>query len=137
MQFEPSETFNPIASMLRTRVLSAPPRPGVLAQLDRFEILEVLHQSKTTILFLARDIQDHTRVALKILRPEFAANDKHRQAFESAAAVMQLMRHPGILEIKAVSEPSARAAFYAMPYLPEGSLTRRLEQGSALTTFHI
>jgi len=50
-----SSFTGPIAELIAQRMLSPPPRPGLLAILGQFEILRILGGGRMIIILLARD----------------------------------------------------------------------------------
>ena len=63
-----SSFTGPIAELIAQRMLSPPPRPGLLAVLDQFEILRVLGGGGMGIVLLARDSHTGGEVAIKLDR---------------------------------------------------------------------
>ena len=64
-------------------------------------------------------------VALKVLKPQYAGDDKFEQRFRREASTAARLRHPNIIKIFAVGKDSD-AVYFAMDYLPQG-LPDRLE----------
>jgi TolB-like protein len=106
----------------------------VLVPGDRFENYEVVrelgHGGMATV-YLAQDLRHGRQVALKVLRPELSASlGADRFAREIAFAAQ--LNHPHILPLHdsgtldlGMAEP---VLFYAMPYVPGGSLRDRLRK---------
>jgi len=118
-------------SLLRNRVLDPPNRPGLLAMIDRFEILRLLRSGGMAVVFLARDPADGSHVAVKVLRPELAGNPRAVHRFLTEARHMQRMSHPNILAVLEVSD-RAHGPYFTMPYMEKGSLADVIRPGVAI-----
>ncbi|HOW72221.1 MAG TPA: bifunctional serine/threonine-protein kinase/formylglycine-generating enzyme family protein [Phycisphaerae bacterium] len=124
--------------LLRAESLQAPPRPGLLGSIDRFEVLSVLGQGAMGVVLLARDPVADTRVAIKILRPELTHDPRMIGRFLTEARHMLRLRHEHILPVYEVSERPT-GPYYVMPYKQRGSLgaliqpRQPLETGTVLT----
>jgi tetratricopeptide (TPR) repeat protein len=101
---------------------------GVLA--ERYEILQELGQGGMATVYLARDLRDESRVAVKVLRPELAAfygGDR----FAREIRITTRLQHPGILPVLDSGEVEGRP-FFVMPYVEGGTLAERLERDRQL-----
>ena len=63
-----SDSLDPIASLLRMRMLDPPARPGLLANVDRFEVLRLIGSGGMGFVLLARDPNTSQSVAIKMLK---------------------------------------------------------------------
>ena len=91
---------------------------------DRYEIERPLGHGGMATVFLATDKASGKRVALKVLRPEFAATllaDRFHQEIEFLAT----LKHPNILPLLESAE-AGMLVYYVMPFAVEGSLKERL-----------
>src|SRR5881409_518602 len=82
------------------------------------------------VVFLAEDLRHHRRVALKVLRPELAAEmgpDRFLREIETAAG----LNHPHILPLHDSGE-AAGCLYYVMPYVEGDSLRDRLSRDKRL-----
>jgi len=126
-----SVSLDPTQELLRMRAIDPPPRPGLLAALDRFEILAVLGIGGMGVVLLARDPGPDIRVAIKLLKPELATDERARHRFLVEAQHMQRLAHPHILQVMEVSSrPSG--PYFVLPYMEQGSLARLVTPGQGL-----
>ncbi|MFH0982415.1 MAG: SUMF1/EgtB/PvdO family nonheme iron enzyme [Planctomycetota bacterium] len=137
---KPSETLttppvsasrNAAEALLKARALDTPPRPGLLATLDRFEILEVIGQGGMGVVLLARDPATEVLVAIKMLRPDLARELQIVKRFLTEARHMYKLDHASILRVLEVSDRAA-GPYYVMPYKPRGSLAATIQPGQPL-----
>ena len=121
----------PIAELVGHGLLSPPNRPGLLASLDRFEILRVLGGGGMGVVLLARETATGAEVAVKMVRPELAADQQVARRFVREAGHLQKLQHPNIVPVREVSDREA-APYFVMPYFAAGSLARRIVPGKPL-----
>jgi len=120
-----SAFLGPIAELVAHHLLAPPPRPGLLASLDGFEILRLLGSGGMGIVLLARDSRTGEEVAIKLIRPELATDSGMRHRFIKEAGHMQRLRHPSIVQVSKVSE-FGQGPYFVMPYFKGGNLSARL-----------
>jgi serine/threonine-protein kinase len=123
---EPSVNEGPPADARVTRV--EPANQQLLPPLPGYEIVRELGQGGMGIVWLARDLQTKSLVAIKTLRPEFQHHPRILAYFLKEARHMAQLTHPHILPIKTISEPPSEP-WYIMPYLESGSLARLITPG--------
>jgi serine/threonine-protein kinase len=124
-------SFDSTLALLQTRALDPPARPGLVACLDRFEILQDIGAGGMGLVFLARDPRAGRRVAIKLLRPELVRHPRAVAQFLTEARHLARMRHPHILPVlEVVNRPEA--PYYVMPFLKAGALARQLQSGRPL-----
>jgi len=121
----------PIAELIHQRMLSPPPRPGLLAGLDHFEILRILGAGGMGIVLLARDAQTGRDVAIKLVRSDLVTNQQVIHRFLKEAGHLQRLRHPNIVAVQEISDRAA-GPYFVMPYYEQGSLANRIKPGQAL-----
>lgn len=68
------------------------------------------------------------RVAIKVLRPEFARNEEVTSRFFNEARAVNLVEHPGIVQISDYGQMPDGTAFIVMEYLKGESLGKRLHR---------
>lgn len=73
----------------------APPAPKV----GRYEPLSLLGQGGTSSVYLARAAGSERLVALKVLRPELARDERQRTIFLDEARVASCIAHPNVVQI--------------------------------------
>jgi serine/threonine protein kinase len=128
----PMSSFSgPVGELIGRRLLSPPPRPGVLATLAQYEILRILGGGGMGVVFLARDPDAARDVAIKLVKPELASDEQVVRRFLKEASHMQKLRHPNIVPVLDVSE-SAQGAYFVMPYFEGGNLSKWIQPGGKL-----
>ena len=128
----PVSTFaGPIAELVGHGLLSPPSRPGLLATLDRFEVLRILGAGGMGVVLLARDSRTGQQVAIKMVRPELLADRQIVHRFLKEAGHLQRLRHANVIEVLEVSDRE-QGPYFVMPYFEEGNLARRIRPGQAL-----
>lgn len=121
----------PIAELIHQRMLSPPPRPGLLAGLDHFEILRILGAGGMGIVLLARDAQTGRDVAIKLVRSDLVTNQQVIHRFLKEAGHLQRLRHANIVAVQEISD-RAEGPYFVMPYYEQGSLANRIKPGQPL-----
>jgi serine/threonine protein kinase len=123
-----SMSFDPLAALLRARVLQPPRVPGQAASLDRFEVLQLIGMGGMGVVVLARDPTTSARVAIKLLRPELADNPDAVHRFLVEAKHMQRLKHPSILGVVEVAD-RPEGPYFVMPLIDERSLAKQMRRG--------
>ena len=126
-----SAFMGPVAELIHQRMLSPPPRPGLLAVLDHFEILRVLGGGGMGIVLLARDARSGREVALKLVRTDLVTNQEVMHRFLKEAGHLQRLRHTNIVAVEEISD-RADGPYFVMPYYERGSLANRIKPGQPL-----
>ncbi len=98
---------------------------------DRFEILQILGSGGMAHVFAARQHLTGRRVAVKVLRPEFAVTIL-AERFHQEIAFLTALEHPNILPLLESGEADY-FVYYAMPFAAGGSLKQRLERERRLS----
>jgi tRNA A-37 threonylcarbamoyl transferase component Bud32/tetratricopeptide (TPR) repeat protein len=107
-----------------------PPAKLAAALTDRYRIIRELGAGGMATVYLAEDTKHHRQVAVKMLRPEVAANlgaERFLREIEIAAR----LHHPHILPLYD-SGGTDDVLFYVMPFIEGQSLRDRLAKGGAL-----
>jgi serine/threonine-protein kinase len=97
---------------------------------DRYRIEQELGRGGMAIVYLAVDLKHERKVALKVLRPEFAASIAAERFVLEIRTTAQLS-HPNILPLHDSGEADG-ALYYTMPYLEGESLRGRLDRETQL-----
>lgn len=105
------------------------PEPG--ADFGRYQILAELGSGGMGIVCKARDTQLHREVALKIIRPDIAANPSASQRFLREARSLAAVRHDHVIEIYDHGEIDG-VPFVVMPLLAGETLHTRHERQAPL-----
>lgn len=95
------------------------------AQLGPFEILELLGEGGSGVVYAARG-PDGREVALKVLRPELDLEPREVQRFVEEAGRMRRVSHPGLVPVLDVGMLPDGRPFIAMPQLRGRSLAERI-----------
>jgi serine/threonine protein kinase/sugar lactone lactonase YvrE len=128
----PASSFTgPIAELIAQRMLSPPPRPGLLAMLDHFEILRVLGGGGMGIVLLGRDSHTEREVAIKLIKSDLVTNQNVVHRFLKEAGHLKRLRHTNVVPVQEISD-RAEGPYFVMPYLEKGSLANRIKPGQPL-----
>lgn len=90
---------------------------GVRPELTRYEIDEALGEGAVGRVFAAVDKVDKRRVALKVLRPELAADSAQTERFVREARLLQELEHPHLVKGHRVAR-EGETIFCAMELVP-------------------
>jgi eukaryotic-like serine/threonine-protein kinase len=93
--------------------------------LGKFRVDAVVGSGGFAWVYKAFDPELEIPVALKVLKPQYAGDEKFEQRFRREASTAARLRHPNIIKIFAVGK-DGDAVYFAMDYLPQG-LPDRLE----------
>ena len=91
--------------------------------LGRFRVDAIIGAGGFAWVYKAYDPELDIPVALKILKPQYAGDEKFEQRFRREASTAAKLRHPNIIKIYAVGREED-AVFFAMDYLPQGLADR-------------
>src|SRR5208283_762442 len=111
----------PIAELIAQQMLAPPARPGLLGTLHQFEIQRVLGSGGMGVVLLARDSAAGRSVAIKLIRPEWVADQRILHRFVKEAGHLQKLKHPNVVPVLEVSDRAA-GPYFVMPYYERGSL---------------
>ena len=98
--------------------------------LGKYRIDAIVGTGGFAWVYKAYDPELDIPVALKILKPQYAGDDKFEERFRREASTAAKLRHPNIIKIYAVGR-EGEAVYFAMDYLPQG-LADRLNVMSTL-----
>jgi serine/threonine-protein kinase len=93
---------------------------------DRYAVEGELGRGGMAIVYLARDLRHQRQVAIKVLKPEYAATVGPERFLREIEIVAQL-HHPHILPLHDSGEAGG-FLYFVMPYVPERSLRNRLDR---------
>ena len=105
--------------------LSPPQSPDELGRFGPYRVLKKLGEGGMGAVLLAEEPSLSRKVALKVMRPELAANPSARERFFREAKSAAAIEHDHIIPIFAVSEANG-VPFLAMPFLKGQPLDQRL-----------
>ena len=109
-----------------TGLMRSPPSVATGLFAGRYAIEREIGQGASAIVYLARDTQAGTAVALKILRPELAesrASDRFLREIKRTST----LQHPNILPVLEAGEHEGQL-FFALPYMEGGTLRQLLKR---------
>ena len=94
-----------------------------------FELIRVLGEGAMARVYLAREVALQRLVAVKVLRPEFAADEVARARFEREARSAAGLSHPNVVEVHRVSAIDA-GPYIVMEYIDGQNLADALAAGT-------
>ncbi|MDH3254560.1 MAG: tetratricopeptide repeat-containing serine/threonine-protein kinase, partial [Acidobacteriota bacterium] len=97
-------------------------------KLKHYKILEQIGKGGMGEVYLAEDLTLERKVALKVLPPEFAADDDRLSRFVKEAKTLAAMNHPGIVTIFSVEEEEG-IHFLTMELIEGETLANLIPQG--------
>jgi serine/threonine protein kinase len=97
----------------------------------RFKLLELLHSTNKSVLYLAKDQNLPRQVVLKLLSPTLVRHAGYREQFSREATMATSLKHAHICQVLDSGEfhiaaVGIRTVYVCMEYLPGGSLQKRL-----------
>lgn len=104
--------------------------------IGQFKILKILGHGGMGTVYLAEDQQLKRQVAIKVMKPKFAASPIARQRFIHEAQAVAKVSHDHIVTIFQVSEHAGRP-FIAMPVLQGETLADKLQRTPKLSVTEI
>ena len=121
----------PIAELIGQGMLSPPSRPGVLAAVDRFEVLRILGGGGMGVVLQARDPNSGLDVAIKMVKSDLVATPQVVHRFVKEVGHLQRLRHTNVMPVLEVSD-RPQGPYFVMPYFERGSLAKRIQSSRAL-----
>ncbi len=107
--------------------LSPPQSAGELGRLGGYRIMRVLGQGGMGMVLEAVDLRLRRKVAMKVMKPEIAVKETHRQRFLREAQAAAAVEHDHIVPIFQIGEENG-IPFIAMPFLKGEPLDARLKR---------
>jgi serine/threonine protein kinase len=116
----------------------APPRPQPAAPvtqlgdlvgktLSHFALSSVIGKGDTGWVFKAWDTKEDRVIALKVLQPEFAANDDDMQRFIRAMKTVLQLRHPNLVALQGAGKTGV-FCWVAMEYIEGENMTQVIQR---------
>lgn len=118
-------------SLADGRMLPLPPRLKQGQAIDDYEVLEPLHESRTTLLYKVMNLTDGSLGVLKTLQPLLASDSEQRAALAAEEwLARRVMSHyfPQVLPA-----PERNHLYYVMSYHEGATLQQRLDTGAHFT----
>jgi serine/threonine protein kinase len=94
---------------------------------NRYTLLRSIGAGPLTLVYLAQDAAMDREVTVKVLRPEFAAQQEVAHRFQQEAQRIADLSHPNLAAVRAVGSEGA-TLYLVTEYLPAGSLRDRLDR---------
>jgi predicted Ser/Thr protein kinase len=134
---EPRDIQDEVLALLESHdsaddFLSTPAQPAQSAlptQLGHYRIDRVLGEGGMGIVYLAEDVRLHRVVALKLLSPALAGDERQRERLKQEARAAAALTHPNIATVYALEEIDDHVAI-ASEYLDGESLRKAIERGA-------
>jgi len=126
-----SSFTGPVGELIAQRMLSPPPRPGLLAVVDHFEILRVLGGGGMGIVLLARDSDTGREVAIKLVKSDLVTNQHVVHRFLKEVGHLKRLKHTNIMPVQEISDRT-EVPYFVMPYFENGNLANRIKLGQPL-----
>ncbi|MEM7346142.1 MAG: protein kinase [Chloroflexota bacterium] len=101
--------------------------PFIVEMIGRYQVEEDLGRRGIFVVYRAHDPELARKVAIKILAPEFAANDEFRAKVRAEVELIALLEHPAIVQVYDFGEHNGQP-FVVMPFMEGGTLTTRLQE---------
>jgi serine/threonine protein kinase len=118
------------------KLFAKPRTPEELGRLGDYAILGLLGEGGMGAVFAAEDLTLNRRVALKVMRPDIAANPKARDRFLREAKSAAKLQNDHVVPIFHVGKEGG-VLFITMPLLRGETLDQRLRRGPGLTMAEI
>lgn len=106
--------------------------PGIILE-DRYELIKLIGSGGMAVVYQAVDNRLHRQVAVKIMRPELAKNEKFRLRFQNESQAIAKLSHPNIVGVYDVSR--TESIEYIVMELAEGiTLKKYMNEHGPLDT---
>src|SRR5699024_10977097 len=92
---------------------------------EHYTIERLLGTGGMATVYLAKHNRLHTKVAIKVLKPEYRLNSNIHKRFISEAQKMAALRHPNVVQVTDLIETEEQTA-YVMEYLEGNTLKDKL-----------
>ncbi len=113
-----------------TTIVQAPQPPNELVA-GRYELIEPAGEGNFSITYQARDLRLGRLVAVKLLRPQYAADAAFVSRFEREAQVAASISHPNVVDVYDFGAYQD-TFFIAMQYVPGRTLRQEIDASGRL-----
>ena len=97
---------------------------------SRFKVLKALGEGAMGVVFVARDTLLQRDVALKLIKPELAGEEKNRSRFLRECQAAATINHPGVATIYEAGETEDGRLFLASELIEGETLKERVARGA-------
>lgn len=111
--------------------LSVPPKLSVGEQLDGFEVLEILHDSRATLLYKVRN-QNNQLFVLKTLQPALAGDADSCQALMNEEWLAKRVVSQYVPQVLPLTLEQRKHLYYVMTWHEGATLQQRIDSGHHL-----
>jgi serine/threonine-protein kinase len=105
---------------------------GTGTRVGGFRVLSTIGESEMAIVYLAEEIESGRRVALKLLSPKLANDERFRQRFLRESELAASLDHPNVVETIASGEDASGSLYLAMTYVDGSDLRDILRREAPL-----
>ncbi|MGH7468994.1 MAG: protein kinase domain-containing protein [Longimicrobiales bacterium] len=131
---EPDAEIRKLVAQLQRPIARDPVKPAAADELGPdYEVVRVIGTGKVARVYLAREPALRRLVAIKVLLPDFAADETARLRFEREAQSAARIHHPNVATAYRFGRLPSGAPFIALPYISGGSLEDRLAAAGPLS----
>ena len=102
-----------------------------LSQMQDLTVIKCLGEGGFGKVYLARHQSTGEQVAIKVIQPEYAGQDKLEQLFQREMQNITLLKHPNLVKMR-YSDLWEGKLFYVMEYCNGGSLTDLLKKSGGM-----
>ncbi len=107
------------------------------ALLGQYRVLRQLGEGGMGAVFEGEHVSIARHVAIKVLHPEYAVRKDLVQRFFNEARAVNLIEHPGLVQISDYGQTEEGTAYIVMELLRGESLSKRLQHAGALPIWPI
>lgn len=120
-------------SVIEGAALAAPPKARPGDAIDSFEVLELLHESRATLLYKVRNRVDGTLAVLKTLQPSIAADSTQCAALLTEEWLSRRVVSHYFPQVVPLAAGERSHLYYVMSYHEGATLQQRLDRGAHFT----
>jgi serine/threonine protein kinase len=99
----------------------------------RYRLIRAIASGAMGAVHEAEDLRDGTRVALKLLKPDFHQDVAIRRRFRREASILQALVHPGVVRILDVGQDEGERSYMVMELLRGETLEARITRDQPMT----
>lgn len=97
--------------------------------IGHYQILELLGEGGTGVVYRARDTRMQRLVAIKVLHPQLTKDPKDAARFQREVRLAASLRHPNVLTVYDCSPPESETCYLVTELVTGGSLRERVAGG--------